>query len=388
MLWGPPGTGKTSIARLIAGATRKAFEPLERGQRGREGRPGGRRAGPTAARRARPGHDPVPRRGAPVQPHPAGRAAPARGGGADRARRRHHREPLLLAHRAAAQPLDAVPARAGRCRRPPRPRRAGPRRRRARARRRAPHRSRRTRSTTSSDHAEGDARHALTSLDVAAALASEAGAGGDRARARRDRARDAGAALRRRRALRRDLRVHQEHPRLGRRRRALLAGPHARGGRGRPLHRPPSRDPGERGRRPRRPDGAADRGRRGAGGRVRRAPRGDAQPLACGDLPGQRAEVERRQGRDRRGARRRAGPARRRGPDPPAGRQLPGAASLGHGEGYVYPHDAPGGWAPQQYRPPEVADRVYWVPSGHGDDGTAAPRARGTIATADDREDG
>ena len=28
VLWGPPGTGKTSIARLIAGATQKAFEPL------------------------------------------------------------------------------------------------------------------------------------------------------------------------------------------------------------------------------------------------------------------------------------------------------------------------------------------------------------------------
>ena len=50
-----------------------------------------------------------------------------------------------------------------------------------------------------------------------------------------------------------------------------------------------------------------------------------------------------------------------------------GAASLGHGEGYVYPHDSPGGWAPQQYRPPEVADRVYWVPSGHGDDRDRRP---------------
>ncbi len=44
------------------------------------------------------------------------------------------------------------------------------------------------------------------------------------------------------------------------------------------------------------------------------------------------------------------------------------AATLGHGQGYVYPHDAPDGWAPQEYRPPEVAGRVYWQPSGHGDD--------------------
>ena len=28
ILWGPPGTGKTTIARLVAGATAKAFEPM------------------------------------------------------------------------------------------------------------------------------------------------------------------------------------------------------------------------------------------------------------------------------------------------------------------------------------------------------------------------
>jgi putative ATPase len=45
-----------------------------------------------------------------------------------------------------------------------------------------------------------------------------------------------------------------------------------------------------------------------------------------------------------------------------------GAASLGHGEGYRYPHNDPRGWLPQQYRPPEVAGRRYFRPSGHGTD--------------------
>ena len=43
-----------------------------------------------------------------------------------------------------------------------------------------------------------------------------------------------------------------------------------------------------------------------------------------------------------------------------------GAASLGHGAGYQYPHDDPSGWVPQQYRPDEVAGNVYWEPSEHG----------------------
>jgi putative ATPase len=44
----------------------------------------------------------------------------------------------------------------------------------------------------------------------------------------------------------------------------------------------------------------------------------------------------------------------------------PGARKLGHGEGYLYPHDAPAGWVPQEYRPDEVAGRRYYRPSGQG----------------------
>ncbi|MFL4999809.1 MAG: FtsX-like permease family protein, partial [Xanthobacteraceae bacterium] len=44
----------------------------------------------------------------------------------------------------------------------------------------------------------------------------------------------------------------------------------------------------------------------------------------------------------------------------------PGARKLGHGEGYVYPHDAPAGWVPQQYRPADVEARVYYHPGAQG----------------------
>ena len=45
-----------------------------------------------------------------------------------------------------------------------------------------------------------------------------------------------------------------------------------------------------------------------------------------------------------------------------------GAAKLGHGKGYVYPHDDPRGWVPQQYRPDEI-QRRYYEPSAHGYEG-------------------
>ncbi len=46
----------------------------------------------------------------------------------------------------------------------------------------------------------------------------------------------------------------------------------------------------------------------------------------------------------------------------------PGAARLGHGEGYQYPHAEPDGWVEQAYRPDEVAEHRYYRPSGHGED--------------------
>jgi putative ATPase len=42
------------------------------------------------------------------------------------------------------------------------------------------------------------------------------------------------------------------------------------------------------------------------------------------------------------------------------------ARKLGHGRGYQYPHDDPTGWVEQEYRPPEVAGRTYYEPSEHG----------------------
>src|SRR5688572_20164034 len=43
-----------------------------------------------------------------------------------------------------------------------------------------------------------------------------------------------------------------------------------------------------------------------------------------------------------------------------------GAQKLGHGVGYDYPHDHPEGWVPQEYLPDEVRARRYYDPSDHG----------------------
>ena len=103
-----------------------------------------------------------------------------------------------------------------------------------------------TLATDAEDHlvrlAGGDVRKALTALEAAAASATALGV--DRIDlATAEQAVDVAARAlrpRRRRALRRGQRVHQEHARLRRRRGAALAGPDAGRRRGRPVHRPPA----------------------------------------------------------------------------------------------------------------------------------------------------
>jgi len=43
-----------------------------------------------------------------------------------------------------------------------------------------------------------------------------------------------------------------------------------------------------------------------------------------------------------------------------------GAAEMGHGEGYRYPHDYPEGRVRQNYFPQGMEDRRYYHPSGRG----------------------
>lgn len=50
------------------------------------------------------------------------------------------------------------------------------------------------------------------------------------------------------------------------------------------------------------------------------------------------------------------------------------AASIGHGVGYRYPHDDPSGWVRQQYRPDALEGHVYYEPSAHGAERALRPR--------------
>jgi putative ATPase len=52
-----------------------------------------------------------------------------------------------------------------------------------------------------------------------------------------------------------------------------------------------------------------------------------------------------------------------------------GAQTLGHGEEYKYPHDFDEGVVTQRYAPDSVAERVYYEPTGHGNEARVAERA-------------
>lgn len=43
-----------------------------------------------------------------------------------------------------------------------------------------------------------------------------------------------------------------------------------------------------------------------------------------------------------------------------------GAAKLGHGTDYIYPHSYPGNFTPQQYLPRELSDVHYYEPGSNG----------------------
>jgi putative ATPase len=68
----------------------------------------------------------------------------------------------------------------------------------------------------------------------------------------------------------------------------------------------------------------------------------------------------------------------------------PGAARLGHGRGYDYPHDHDEGVVAQQYAPDAVAGREYYQPTHHGAEARYAERAeriRAILARARESEE-
>jgi putative ATPase len=52
------------------------------------------------------------------------------------------------------------------------------------------------------------------------------------------------------------------------------------------------------------------------------------------------------------------------------------AATIGHGEGYVYPHDQPDAFVDQQYRPTELTGNRYYEPSDRGHEAVVGERLR------------
>ena len=107
ILWGGPGTGKTTLARLLARGSRARFVAISAvGSGVKEVR----EALADARSRAATGraHGPVHRRDPPVQQGPAGRAPAGRRGRDDHPHRRDDREPVVRGQRRPPVPVPGA----------------------------------------------------------------------------------------------------------------------------------------------------------------------------------------------------------------------------------------------------------------------------------------